>query len=242
MQLTQQNATRLSELTEMVLSNLATATVGALRAGECLCQIRDDILTEGSEFKAYVESELGIAPSYAYRMIKAWNTYGSHMDVASQVSAGVLHELMTSDDPQARLREALEAQKEKGSKITTAEARQLAKQAKAVIDEGEQAEYLPASTTTEELVSLMEEEITTSLSTNGETQGASLSTPKNTVRAKRTLNTLFDLLVLELSNAQVTTVDLRDAVLEMLLSSDPSEVETATQLREFCTIVATAAN
>lgn len=224
---------QLEDRTKQVRSFMAASTQAVLQIGRLLKEVRSEILSDGDHFKAYVADDLGMDPSYAYKMIKAFDTYGSYDDV-DQVSAGVLYALMTSDDPQARLREALEAQKDKGTRVTVKEAKELAKAAAKVIDEGEVEVFTPRETTTsEDLRILMEED--------EEQQIPSSSTENRHVeRAKRTLKTLFDLLVIEMTNAEVTDEDVRNAVLEMLLSSDPSEVETASQLREFCTIVSSA--
>jgi hypothetical protein len=53
---------------------------------------------------------------------------------------------------------------------------------------------------------------------------------------------VFDLLVLEMSNAEIYDTDMKNAVLEMSLSDDESENQVIQQLREFCSLVTQAAN
>lgn len=224
----------LNMLTITARVQMGKATESFLNLGDTLNSINNLVGTAG--FKDYIDAHLGLSVSMAYKAIKVWKQFGNAGE-ASQLSSTVLIALASSDDPQARLKEALEAQQTKGSKVTVKEAKDIAKKAREVIDQGETVAYVPPTREEQERAV---REIEESMEVVEETpEVASL---RRVNRSKRILKAVFDLLVLEMSNAEIYDTDMKNAVLEMSLSDDESENQVIQQLREFCSLVTQAAN
>ena len=226
-------AVRLEEWAVTLRAHMTAACQHVLHLGRDLIALRAWFQAENGlrgGFKVFIEDELGLDPSYAYKMIKAWETYGKDAANIQGVAAGVLVVLLQDKNPQERLAEALAIQEEQG-KVTIREAKQLIQKAKAVVESGEQETFeVPVAPVEPIVVPDHSDTVVTE-------QTYSLSRAKRIKRAKSVLKTVIELLALETSNTEVTDEDFADAVAEMLLSSDEAEVEAMSQLREFCTIL-----
>lgn len=240
--LSEDAASDLMDYTQNIREAMERATNDILYMGMNLKGIRDKVFKGVIDdtrpgFKSYCASDMGLSFGYVYKLIKAWDTYGS-IDEATKLSSTVLLELMRDKDPKERLKEALAAQ-EGGTKVTVAAAKELVKKAKAIIESGETETFAPVPAAQQrEVVADLEREMGIASSTTGVTpETVSLCRKKKIVRAKRLLNTVIDLLAVELANADLTAADMHDAVAEMLLSSDSSESESIQQLREFCELI-----
>lgn len=210
---------------EAIQANMRGLMLSSLEIGRLLVEIRDET---GKGFLAVIKERLGMSPAHAYRLISVHEKFGNTPGVDG-LSATVLSLLAADADPQARLAEAL-ALKSEDVKVTVAKAKELCKAAVAIIDSGEVETF--------DAVQPMAEPLCPQPDALSD-QGTSLSREKTIKRAKRTLKTLVEVLTLETTNADLTQEDFKDAVLEMLLSSDEEESSGIAYLQEFAKILCT---
>lgn len=210
---------------ETVRSHMKGLMLSSLEIGRLLVEIRDET---GKGFLSVVKNSLGMSPAHAYRLISVHEKFGDTPGVEG-LSSTVLSLLAADADPQARLAEAL-ALKAEDVKVTVEKAKELCKAAVAIIDSGEVESFEAVQPMAEPLCPQPEALID---------QGTSLSREKTIRRAKRTLKTLVEVLTLETTNADLTDEDFKDAVLEMLLSTDEEESSGIEYLREFAKILCT---
>jgi hypothetical protein len=210
---------------DTIRQNMRSLMHSSLEIGRLLAEIRYET---GKGFLAVVKERLGMSQAHAYRLISVHEKFGATPGVEG-LSSTVLSLLAADADPQARLAEAL-ALKAEDVKVTVEKAKELCKAAVAIIDSGEVESFEAVQPMAEPLCPQPEALID---------QGTSLSREKTIKRAKRTLKTLVEVLTLETTNADLTDEDFKDAVLEMLLSTDEEESSGIEYLREFAKILCT---
>lgn len=221
----------LEELTYQAQNLMKTATGAFIELGRVLKTIHSSL--PGPEWTIYLKETLKMDKSLAHKTIKVYEEFGGSEE-AHALSFTVLRTLLGSDDPQARLKEALAAQEAKGAAVTVKEAKEIAKKAKALVDEGEVETFtVPSQQAREEAIaeiesSLREEQVDTA-------EAASL---RRVRRAKRALKTVFDLLVLEMSE-EIFDTDIVQACIEML-EGDDGDKEMINQLKAFCGLIVDA--